>query len=129
MNGRWPTPSSWSARKNRRGTSVVCEGVTITGRNQEVPLTPALSPGERENRPPRFRQSRASRLVAARDVLSPLPAGEGQGEGNETPPTKTGGRVLQAQPDRRPEPEFAMKASVRAADGGDARSRKGHQFQ
>jgi hypothetical protein len=36
---------------------------------------------EGENRPPRFRQSRASRLVAARDAVSPLPEGEGQGEG------------------------------------------------
>src|SRR6266571_1582730 len=45
------------------------------------PLTPALSLGERENLPPRFRQSRASRFVAARDAVFPLPAGEGQGEG------------------------------------------------
>ena len=45
------------------------------------PLTPALSLGERENCPPRFRQSRATRLVAARDAVFPLPGGEGQGEG------------------------------------------------
>ena len=69
-----------------------------------MPLTPALSLGERENLPPPFCQSGASRFVAARDAVSPLPAGEGQGEGNETPPTKTPGRILQAQPDRRPEP-------------------------
>ncbi len=37
--------------------------------------------GERENRPSRLRQSRALRLVAARDAVFPLPAGEGQGEG------------------------------------------------
>src|SRR6266852_2741998 len=46
-----------------------------------LPPHPALSLGERENRPPRFRQSRAPRLVAARGAVFPLPAGEGQGEG------------------------------------------------
>src|SRR6266568_4851234 len=40
------------------------------------PLTPALSLGERENRSTRFRQSRAPRLVAARDAVFPLPEGE-----------------------------------------------------
>ena len=43
------------------------------------PLTPAL-PEERENRTLGFRQSRAPRLVAARDALFPLPPGEGKGE-------------------------------------------------
>src|SRR5256712_4286481 len=52
---------------------------TITRADQERTLTPC--PEERENRPPRFRQSRAPRLVAARDAVFPLPAGEGQGEG------------------------------------------------
>src|SRR5713226_7441473 len=56
-------------------------GFTITCGDQEPPLTPSLSPWARENRPPRCRQSRASRFVAARDAVSPLPAGEGQGEG------------------------------------------------
>ena len=37
--------------------------------------------GVGENRPPRFRQSRAPGLVAARDALFPLPEGEGKGEG------------------------------------------------
>src|SRR6266849_8916310 len=45
-----------------------------------LPPHPALSLGERENRPPRFRQSRAPRLVAARDAGS-LSQREGQGEG------------------------------------------------
>jgi hypothetical protein len=42
---------------------------------------PSLSLGERDNRPPRLRHSRAPGLVAARDAVFPLPAGEGQGEG------------------------------------------------
>ncbi len=54
------------------------------------PLTPALSLGERENRPPRIRQSRAPRLVTARDALFPLPAGEGQGEGERDEANRNG---------------------------------------
>jgi hypothetical protein len=54
------------------------------------PLTPALSPKERENRPPRFRQPRAPRLVAARDAAFPLPAlPAGEGEGERGNPIKT----------------------------------------
>ncbi len=51
------------------------------------PLTPALSPGERENRPPspghtRDGVCRASvRETHGERRLSPLPVGEGQGEG------------------------------------------------
>jgi len=51
------------------------------------PLTPALSPGERENRPPSPGNScdgvrRASvRKPRGGRRLSPLPEGEGQGEG------------------------------------------------
>jgi len=52
-------------------------GFTVTRGDQERPLTP----GEKENRPSRFRQSRAPRLVAAQDAVFPLPGGEGQGEG------------------------------------------------
>jgi len=46
-----------------------------------LPLTPALSLGERANLPPPLRQSRAPALIAARDAEFPLPQGEGQGEG------------------------------------------------
>src|SRR6266851_4605622 len=73
-------------------------------KSASFPLTLALSRRERENLPPRLRQSRAPGLVEARDAVFPLPAGEGQGEGNETPPTKTAGRILHAQPDRFLEP-------------------------
>src|SRR6266481_6233485 len=50
--------------------------VTLSSKSQ----TPALSLGERENRSTRFRQSRAPRLVAARDAVFPLPEGKGEGE-------------------------------------------------
>src|SRR5207245_1252562 len=56
-------------------------GFTPTRAEGKRPLTPTLSQKERENRPPHLRQSRASRPVAARDAVFPLPAGEGQGEG------------------------------------------------
>jgi hypothetical protein len=51
------------------------------------PLTPALSPGERENRPPPLRDTRDGvcqarvRQTHAWRLLFPLPEGEGQGEG------------------------------------------------
>jgi len=46
-----------------------------------LPPHPGPLPEARENRTLRFRQSGARRLVAARDAVFPLPAGEGQGEG------------------------------------------------
>src|SRR6266702_7499891 len=58
------------------------------------PLTPALSLGERENRPPRLRESRAPQLVAARDAESPLPKGEGQGEGEPDAANQNGWTIL-----------------------------------
>src|SRR5712691_11219214 len=46
-----------------------------------LPPHPSPLPEERENRPPRFRQSRAPRLVAARNAVFLLPAGGlGRGE-------------------------------------------------
>src|SRR2546426_945888 len=55
-----------------------------------LPAHPALSRGERENRPPRFRQSRAPRLVATRNAAFPLPAGEGKGEGERDAANQNG---------------------------------------
>ena len=57
----------------------------IANMNGPFPLTPGLSLGERENRSPRFHQSRAFRLVAKRNAAFPLPEGEGQGEGERDP--------------------------------------------
>jgi len=48
------------------------------------PLTPALSLGERENRPRRGKQARTFTLPTPEAVLFPLPEGEGQGEGERT---------------------------------------------
>ena len=48
--------------------------------------------GERESRQSRWRQSRAPRFIAARDPEFPLPAGEGQGEG-ERDATNQNGRT------------------------------------
>jgi LVIVD repeat len=56
-----------------------------------VPLTPALSPGERENRSPSPGQTTAvsssetSQASESTQQLSPLPGGEGQGEGKASP--------------------------------------------
>ncbi len=54
------------------------------------PLTPALSLGERENRIPSHRQTRrwicrtAIEITEASQLLSRLPEGEGQGEGERS---------------------------------------------
>ncbi len=53
-----------------------------------------LSLGERENRSTRFRQSRAPRVVAARDTVFPLPEGEGKGEGEPDVANQNGRRNL-----------------------------------
>src|SRR6185369_1203019 len=49
--------------------------------NAPFPLTPALSPRERENRSPVFRQSPTPLCSESRNACLPLPKGEGRGEG------------------------------------------------
>src|SRR6266536_1379909 len=48
------------------------------------PLTPALSPRERENRAPRGDKSETLSVTRRQEVASPLPKGEGQGEGKRS---------------------------------------------
>ena len=63
----------------------------IVGELIAAPLTPALSPGERENRSPSPAQTTAasgsetSQTSEIAQRLSPLPGGEGQGEGKASP--------------------------------------------
>src|SRR6266705_2784521 len=101
-NGPSPRPSR-RERENRlplRGESNALGSSQAHGRFERCfPLTPSLSLRERENHPPRFRQSRAPRLVAARDAVFPLPEGEGQGEGegdaaNQNGRTKVAARAV-----------------------------------
>ncbi|MBI2949735.1 MAG: c-type cytochrome [Verrucomicrobia bacterium] len=56
--------------------------------NVRFPLTPALSLGARETEPAPPRKPVASRSYPARDAASPLPEGEGQGEGKRRDGTK-----------------------------------------
>jgi len=48
------------------------------------PLTPALSPEEREHRRPRVQIPGASEILAEQDAALPLPGGEGRGEGEQS---------------------------------------------
>jgi hypothetical protein len=45
--------------------------------------------------------------------------------GNETPPTKTAGRILQAQLDKLLDSELTITSSAKPVDGGSASARKG----
>ncbi len=104
-------------------TSKGCAWIWQTG-TRLFPLTPALSLGERENRPPLRGESNAlgragvsalnrgahgasendARLEKTQDARSLSLRERVRVRGNETPPTKSAGRFLQAQLDRLPEP-------------------------
>ena len=89
-------------------SSAVCKRIGVS--RATFPLTPALSLGERENRPPLRGESnalvragvlalnRGARGASGSDILPkkdagcpfPLPAGEGQGEGERNPANQNG---------------------------------------
>src|SRR6266446_2762613 len=81
-------------------------------------LTPALSPRERENRVPSFRQSRAPRPVAARGTVFPLPEGEGQGEGEAGFQLSATRRSPRGRENRRP--RFGQSRAPRLVAARDA---------
>src|SRR6185369_2279252 len=64
------------ARSSRRD-----EAQTSPTPNTSVPLTPALSPKERENRRPSSAKLEGSVLSSAQPNVPPLPKGDGRGEG------------------------------------------------
>ena len=77
--------SSCSARfsskpKNQKNHSSTM--LSFRDRKTEMPLTPALSPRERENRRQSVGESSVVGMVKNRPMLLPLPWGEGRGEGH-----------------------------------------------
>src|SRR2546425_7419286 len=68
-------------------THTVDRGIEYPNAESGFPLTPTLSLGERENRPPSLGHTRdgvyqaSARYTHAWRLLFPLPEGEGQGEG------------------------------------------------
>ena len=58
------------------------KGELLNATQSPVPLTPSLSPREREDHPPSGDESAGSGLSQNCEQLLPLPSGEGRGEGN-----------------------------------------------
>jgi tetratricopeptide (TPR) repeat protein len=75
---------------------VIADERPSSGSRVTFPLTPALSPRERERRTPGFDESRradsseSSELAQTRPTVPPLPQGEGWGEGERPPATRPG---------------------------------------
>jgi len=65
----------------RRGFYIECGQDNTGGSSVPFPLTPALSPGEREDRRQSVGESGLLETFGSRPLLLPLPGGEGRGEG------------------------------------------------
>ena len=76
-----PTSKHYNA-KSRHAKTLRRDGTTW-GDVPDVPRTPALSPGERENQPQRTPNSVAARPPSTAGTSLPLPRGEGRGEGQQ----------------------------------------------
>jgi hypothetical protein len=75
----------------------------------QFPLTPALSPGERENRRQSVGESGASESSRDGRKLSPLPEGEGQGEGKAATEISTRAHFNESAIRQRAYTEFILK--------------------
>jgi len=64
--------------------TVLSQRPTFSAARTNFPLTPALSPGEKENQTLPSDKSSASHPLPGRRAAFPLPAGEGQGEGERS---------------------------------------------
>ena len=74
-----------------------------TEKNEAFPLTPALSPRERENSSQSVGDTATGTVHGEQPLLFPLPAGEGQGEGEQS------GLALQAAIDHAVARSFAYR--------------------
>jgi NADH:ubiquinone oxidoreductase subunit 5 (subunit L)/multisubunit Na+/H+ antiporter MnhA subunit len=74
------TPES-IAQLGQPNSALVASAMATPNNSTGRPLTPALSPGERENGVQPVRQTSTAQSTAARLTIPPLPEGEGRGEG------------------------------------------------
>jgi DNA polymerase III alpha subunit/nucleotidyltransferase/DNA polymerase involved in DNA repair len=76
--------SNSEVRGLTKGAETECKTPIAREAECAFSLTPALSPGERENPPPPLGASRGVGLQDALNPILPLPAGEGRGEGERS---------------------------------------------